>query len=88
MKSEINATGLVFTLIYEPFPSSRKSLLLALCIKDEAKRKSFLERACARNPVMRAEIEALLAMQADAEEFFAECFPQSHDGDQPSYLRH
>lgn len=50
---------------------------IALCIKDEARRKAFLEQTCAKNPEMRVEVESLLAVQADAEKFFTDVNPQT-----------
>src|SRR6185312_2185807 len=39
---------------------------------DASERAIFLGRSCAGNPAMRRRIEALLAAEAEAEEFFAE----------------
>ena len=43
-----------------------------LCRTDPAARKIFLDRMCAGQPVLRARVEALLAVHAEAERFFAE----------------
>ena len=45
----------------------------ALCIKNDDKRKAFLERACAKDAAMLAHIEKLLAVRGDADRFFADC---------------
>src|SRR4051812_21256888 len=49
----------------ELFDAARK-------LTDASERAIFLGRSCVGNPAMKARIEALLAAEADAEEFFAE----------------
>ena len=44
----------------------------ALSLADPAKRCDFLNHACAGRPALRAQVEKLLAVQAEAESFFAE----------------
>lgn len=44
----------------------------ALGQPDPVKRSVFLGRACAGKPALRARVEELLAVQAEAESFFAE----------------
>ena len=44
----------------------------ALSYADPAARGDFLGHACAGRPVLRAHVEKLLAVQAEAERFFAE----------------
>jgi hypothetical protein len=44
----------------------------ALSRQDAATRRVFLERTCAGNADLRRRIEALLAVQADADRFFAD----------------
>ena len=39
---------------------------------DSKKRSAFLDQTCAGRPVLRARLERLLAVQAEAESFFAE----------------
>jgi hypothetical protein len=39
---------------------------------DPLRRSTFLDQTCAGRPVLRARVEALLAVQAEAERFFAE----------------
>jgi hypothetical protein len=41
-------------------------------LTDAGARRAFLQEACPHDPVMRVEIEKLLALQSDAERFFAE----------------
>ena len=41
-------------------------------LTDPAARQAFLEQACRHNPAKRQRIEWLLALQPDAEQFFAE----------------
>jgi hypothetical protein len=43
----------------------------ALSQADPAKRSAFLDQTCAGRPVLRARVEELLAVHADAERFFA-----------------
>jgi len=43
-----------------------------LCLTDPEKRKTFLDETCAGRPALRAQVEALLAVHAEAERFFAE----------------
>jgi eukaryotic-like serine/threonine-protein kinase len=45
----------------------------ALEIADEAERRAMLERACAGQPQLRAEVEELLAVEARSERFFTRC---------------
>ena len=44
----------------------------ALEIADEAERATLLDRACADDPNLRAELDELIAVQASAERFFAD----------------
>jgi hypothetical protein len=44
----------------------------ALSRTDPAKRSAFLDQTCADSSVLRARVEALLAVYAEAERFFAE----------------
>ncbi len=46
--------------------------LAALELPDAARRNEFLDRACANSPALRADVEPLLAIHAEAERFFAE----------------
>jgi hypothetical protein len=43
----------------------------ALSRTDPAKRSVFLDQTCAGKPVLRARVEELLAVHAEAERFFA-----------------
>ena len=52
-----------------------KIFFAALGLKDAARRKAFLDRACGNDPELRAAVEALLAVQPEVEKFFAECSP-------------
>jgi hypothetical protein len=42
---------------------------------DPVKRSAFLDQTCAGRPVLRARVEELLAVQAEAERFFAKAEP-------------
>ena len=45
----------------------------ALEIGNEAERRAMLDRACADEPQLRAEVEELLAVQGRADKFFSKC---------------
>jgi hypothetical protein len=45
---------------------------IALGIKNDNQRQAFLERACTKDTAMLADIKELLAVQDDAERFFAD----------------
>jgi eukaryotic-like serine/threonine-protein kinase len=45
----------------------------ALAIGDEAGRRVMLDRACAGNPQLRAEVEELLGVHGQADKFFSKC---------------
>jgi hypothetical protein len=49
-----------------------KIFYVALKLKDSAKRKRFLERACARDAQLRSAVEELLDIYAKADRFFGE----------------
>jgi hypothetical protein len=54
------------------FTQKETMFLTALELKGPDRRREFLDQACADNPRLRAEVEKLLAVQADAEQFFTE----------------
>ena len=55
-----------------PCPREKSLFYEALEVADLAKRKLFLDQACAGDAELRAAVEGLLATQGEAEEFFAE----------------
>lgn len=53
--------------------------LAALELPDATRCREFLDRQCAGSPALRGEVEQLLAVQAEAERFFAETHLQLND---------
>ncbi len=53
--------------------------LAALELPDAGQCPAFLDRQCAGDPTLRAEVERYLAIQPTAERFFAEIFSPSND---------
>ena len=50
----------------------------AVMLADPAKRGAFLDQACAGNSNLRARVEKLLVIHAEAEKFFARAEPATH----------